>query len=94
MTRAEFLAAYPEFGSAPVALVDATLARALLSIGELYGDHAEEAQGLLCAHLLALSPFGQNARLSSKGVSNWGPQFDDLTARVVCGIRNFGTEPT
>ncbi len=90
MTRTEFLTAFPEFRSADNELIDAHLSRAALSIGEAFGTHADEAHGLLTAHMLALSPFGQNARLvSDKGESTYGTQYRTLSEQCASGIRVF-----
>lgn len=68
MTSAEFIVRYPEFTTADSGLVSATLAEALLSIDPtVYGNKADAAQGLLCAHLLWIGVAGNSLRLTAEG---------------------------
>lgn len=63
MTSSEFLARYPEFKTVGTALLNAALADALAQIdASIYGSKKDLAQGLLAAHLLAISPFGRSER--------------------------------
>lgn len=65
MTRAEFLVRHPEFSEATPALVDAKLAEA----AEVIDSGVPGFEFYLskkAAQLLALSPFGQNARMVNK----------------------------
>jgi hypothetical protein len=80
---------YPEFASAPDALVQAYLDRALARIdASVWGTLADQGQGLLAAHTLALAPNGQFARLTSeKGETTYGRQFARLEAQVTIGLR-------
>lgn len=73
MDLATFRAQYPEFMRAPDALVAGKLADAANRMdAALYADSYEEAHGLLTAHLVAMSPFGTNARLDPKASAAMG----------------------
>jgi hypothetical protein len=62
-----FVASFPEFRPATPALVDAQIAKAVAQIdASVWGAKADLGVELLTAHLLAISPFGQQARLVSK----------------------------
>lgn len=88
ITRATFLAEYSDFASASDDEIDAKLAHAALSIGEVYGAHEDHAHGLLTAHLLAIDPKGKFARLESeKGESTFGAQYIALRTKVTAGYR-------
>jgi hypothetical protein len=68
MTLATFRAQFPEFVNAPDTLVNAMLAAALLEIDtEIWAAKADQGQGYLAAHKLALSPFGNGTRLVING---------------------------
>ena len=61
---ADFLIQFPEFAPAESSgLVQAKLDEAALSIGPCYGNQEDQAHANLAGHLLAISPFGRNARL-------------------------------
>lgn len=67
MTVVSFLARYPEFSEdrAPTDLVQDALDRAARAVsGEDWGSQLDDARGEYAAHLLAVSPWGQQARLS------------------------------
>lgn len=89
LTLASFLEGYPEFQNAGSTLVESKLGEAALSINAtVWGSKADQGHGLLTAHLLALSPYGQNARLSGPdGSSTWGDHFERLRWQVGCGLR-------
>lgn len=88
LDRAAFLLVFAEFKSATNTEIDAQLARAARYIGEAYGDSANDAHGFLTAHFMALSPFGQNARLVSKnGTTLYWASYEELRAAATCGIR-------
>lgn len=61
-----FLVRFPEFAESDTDLIDAKLAEALGALSStILGDRFDEAQGYLTAHLLALSPYGMQARLQA-----------------------------
>lgn len=62
-----FKAAYPEFNSAADASVQSKIAQATLRVNaDVFGDLADQAVMLLTAHLLCISPSGEQARLKMK----------------------------
>lgn len=88
ITRATFLEQYSDFASASDAEIDAKLAQAALSIGEVFDTHEDHAHGLLTAHLLAIDPKGKFARLESeKGQSTFGAQYIALRTKVTAAYR-------
>jgi hypothetical protein len=63
---ASFKARWAEFASTPDATVEAALAEAgRRCSAAVFGDRHDDAVGLRAAHLLSVSPFGQQARLES-----------------------------
>lgn len=95
MTRAEFLAQFPEFARADTTLVDKMLAAALLEIdADVWAAKADQGQGYLTAHKLALSPFGQAARMvinnvakTPHGQTTFGVHYDTLVTQVALASR-------
>ena len=87
MNLAAFRSAVPEFQTAGDTLVQSRLDQAALRMDlGVWGTRFDEGHGLLAAHLLALSPYGQMARMvSEKGATTYGTQFDTLT-RIVAGL--------
>lgn len=72
LSRANFLIRFPEFGDggvsgqerAPEELIDDALARAASRVSDaIWTDLADEGIGYLAAHLISISPWGQQARL-------------------------------
>lgn len=89
VTRDSFLEAHPEFRSAEKPLIDSTIAAAELQVdATVWGGKVDLGVGLLTAHLLAISPFGQNARLTSKdGGSTYLTRFRAMMKQVTPGFR-------
>lgn len=59
-----FVEAFPEFREAPKTLVDAKLAEARLQVDPVvWRGKTDLGVSYLAAHLVAISPFGQHARL-------------------------------
>lgn len=71
VTAASFLVAYPEFQplhEQDEALIPAVLVRAERRVGDVWReDLRDDIVELQCAHMLALTPAGRNARLSEPG---------------------------
>jgi hypothetical protein len=89
LSVSEFRTRFPEFASAPDALVTAKLSLVSLTLDpDVWGSKAHEGAYLLCAHYLAVSPFGMQARLSASGVSIYQQTFDVLKVAVAFGYRN------
>lgn len=85
MDLAAFRVQYPEFVATADATVEAKLAAAETRTDrDAFGDDADAAQGLLAAHLLALSPFGVPARKSDSTETTYLVEWQRL-ARARCG---------
>lgn len=70
MTTAEFLVLFPEFAALAAEdggteLIDGALVRSARRVSDSWGAKRDDVIGLTTAHMLALSPFGRNARLSA-----------------------------
>ena len=80
LTLAQFRVSFPEFKSATDPLVEACLARAESLIEpSVWLGLTDEGHGLLTAHILALSPNGQMARMQTdKGKSTYGTEYQSL----------------
>lgn len=95
MTLEEFRIQFPEFSTTPDVQVDAFLAAADLEIDrEVWEDKADQGQGYLAAHKLALSPMGNNARMVAKsaadtlhGQTTYGVHYDNLVRQVANTFR-------
>lgn len=89
MNLNDFLIQFPEFRTADVNLVQAMLNAALLEIDAgLWRAKADQGQAYLTAHRLAMSPFGQNARLVAKdGSTTYFQHFKELRSQVASGFR-------
>lgn len=85
MNLATFRVRFSEFETAPDAMVQACLdASALETDSSAFDTAYDEAHGLLAAHKLAISPYGQNARMvSDKGETTYMRERDAVTGRVV-----------
>lgn len=85
MTLAAFRAEYPEFDATADGTVEAKLAAAETRTDrDALGDDADAAQGLLAAHLLALSPHGMQARKDASDTTTYYAEWQRL-ARARCG---------
>lgn len=91
VTAEAFVLARPEFVRAPAESLASALAEAVLEVdAEVWGDLTDIGVSLLAAHKLAISPFGQMAKLVAKdGSTTYGVQFHLKEAQVSCGLR-FG----
>lgn len=69
LTRADFIAAYPEFKSVTSGSFESHRSRALLELpeGVWSADKGAHALKLLVAHQLAMSPGGEDARIKIEG---------------------------
>lgn len=86
---ADFLARFPEFAATDLSLITATLGDAGNQIdNNVWGFLAGVGHGYLTAHMLALSPFGQAARLVAKdGTTTYQTHFNRLVRMVAPGFR-------
>jgi hypothetical protein len=89
VTLESFVERFPEFEKASASQVEAVLAEARLQIdSEVWGDKTDLGVNYLTAHLLALSPFGRNARLAKNDrESTYGTHYHNLQLQVHSGFR-------
>lgn len=87
--RADFLARFPEFEPASKAMIEAALDEAVRNVDvEIFGSKTDDAVRWKTAHLLAVSPFGQQARLMSKdGSTTYEVRFWALAKSMTPGFR-------
>lgn len=80
---------FPEFANTNAALVESRIAQAEARIdAAVWGARAADGVLYLAAHLLATSPYGQQARLSSKdGSSTYLVEYVRLQREVAAGFR-------
>ena len=85
VTVDSFLTHHPEFRPAEVSLIQAKISDAVLRVdASIWGTKTDNGVRLLAAHTLALSPFGQNAKLVSKeGQTTYGQQYAQARKEVV-----------
>ncbi len=91
VSAATFLVEFPEFGPTNTqrpGLIEAKLAHAQRFVStRLWGDRYDRAVYLKAAHLLAMSPFGENARLSKTSPETvysvlWDQELEALPVRM------------
>jgi hypothetical protein len=95
VTRATFVAQFPEFADTNTPQVEAVLAAAELEIDrEVWGAKGDQGQMYLAAHKLALSPYGNAATMVLKkpndgahGDTVYGSHYDSLVSQVGSGWR-------
>lgn len=92
MTPAAFKALFPEFASAPDAIVQSRITWAEVRTPEdVWGEHREQGLALLVAHLLAQLPQSKDMRLGEKpGETMYGRERDRLARLVASGFRIAG----
>lgn len=89
MTPVQFRVRFPEFGKLPdPTIADAILRASNQTAAGVWGNLADEAIGYLAAHMLALSPYGQQARLEVKGVptTTYMMHWKRLARMKACGV--------
>jgi hypothetical protein len=90
LTLSAFFARFPEFKATDTTLVQAAMNDAALQIdSSVWNTLAGVGQGYLTAHRLALSPFGQNARMVAKDgkSTTYKTHYDYLVGIVGSGFR-------
>ena len=94
LSSGDFLTRFPEFSKTDTTLVASALSDAAIVIdGAVWGQLAGQGHGYLTAHMLALSPFGQQARLVLDGKKGAAPattyysHYDRLMRLVGSGYR-------
>lgn len=85
-----FLEAFPEFSGERAAtdLIQAKIAEASRSVdSRRWGARTDDGVAYLAAHLLAMSPWGQKARLSdgNTGTTTYKGRFDEMRRQVGIG---------
>lgn len=87
LTREEFVAVFKEFDGIDTTVVDARLEEAKRRTpAAVWKTKTKDAQGWLAAHLLAISPHGQNARLANdKGESPYLAERQRMELEVAAG---------
>jgi hypothetical protein len=95
VTLSSFRVAFPEFEGASDSLVQAKLDEAVLALdARVFGARFDEAVRYRAAHTLALSPFGQNARLVAKdGSTTYGTHLEDVCRACAGGPWLVGQLP-
>jgi|GEM_PF-903705 len=91
VTPASLRTRRPEFTPTDDAVVQAAIDDAVTEVDErVFGEKADQAVSLLAAHKLAVSPFGQQARIDPKaagpglhGTTTYGVEYDALVRQ--CG---------
>lgn len=88
ISEAQFLIRFPEFEGAPAGLIDEVIAEATRRVDpDQYLETTDDAIKYLAAHKLAISPYGQQARLSTDGSSTYKVEFDELRSEAAIGVR-------
>lgn len=84
-----FIALYPEFRTAPPPLIERALFDASKALhAPTFGAEYSRAVGLYAAHIVALSHFGQNARLKKdSNATTYSVQLDEMTLSVTACLR-------
>ena len=78
---------FPEFKGVSDTMAQAYLDAAEIEVDEeVWGTTTPQGHGYLTAHRLALSPYGQGARLAAKdGTTIYYTHFQRLRAAAACG---------
>lgn len=86
LTLEQFRERFPAFEDTPEGLVRARLDEAARAVSaSSWGPRADDAHGLLTAHMLALEPMGEQARLKLPGggeTTTYGRRFEELRKRT------------
>lgn len=87
--RRDFLSRFPEFEPASKAMIETALDEAERNVdAEVFAGKTDDAIRWKAAHLLAISPFGQQARMISKdGSTTYGKRFVELAKSMTPGFR-------
>ena len=93
LSRAQFVASFPEFSETDIDVVDAKLAEASRRIDPTVWQQWEnDGHGQLAAHLLANSPLGNTAKLNPKDTDApktvYEGEYRRLMKMVGAGIRS------
>ena len=87
LTAAIFKQEYPEFKRTSDDLIKRKLAAATLRVASaVWGAKTDSGVLLLTAHLLSLSPQGENARLEPGQTTMYKEEFDRIRREVTIGV--------
>lgn len=89
VTVENFIERFPEFRTAKIETIEAVIADAVLEVDPaVWGTKTDLGVKYTAAHLLALSPFGRQAKLVSKtGGTTYEKHRDNLISQVSSGFR-------
>ena len=89
VTVDDFRNRFPEFRTVGELLIQQVLDEAALQVSEaVWGELADAGTLMRAAHLLALSPMGQQARKKNeKDTTTYGMQFRAMQRQVTAGYR-------
>lgn len=87
-TTEDLTDAFPEFREADADLLSSRLGAAIRRVDALvWGSMWQDGVLMLAAHLLAISPYGMNARLSAKdGSSTYLAEYERMRLEVTAGV--------
>lgn len=84
----EFIEAFPEYQDVSRARIERFLDAAERELHpDVWGAKRGDGVLWLAAHMLALSPMGEPAKLATNGATSYGTHFDALVMSVASGFR-------
>lgn len=91
LDAASFLVRFPEFSNVDTTQIEARIADAAAKVNStVWGDELDHGQALWAAHLLSLSPAGQQARLVGDTTqTTYGRAYEEAAVRLTAGMRVF-----
>ena len=95
MSLDKFKVLFPEYGETPGPVIQAHLDLTIVEFDPLIWRHLlEKAHGFLTAHSLAMSPYGQAARLNAKdGKTTYLAEYERLRLAACCGSAKVTKAP-
>jgi hypothetical protein len=99
VTSPEFLALFPEFAALAAEvggadLISGALARSARRVSDSWGARRDDVIGLTTAHMLALGPWGRNARLSTpQGTTTYGAELAEMKKGHAYGRTRVVVDP-
>ena len=99
VTFDSLIGGFPEFEAAPIALVEAKIAEAVLQIdAEVWGAKTDLGVSYLACHLLSMSSFGQHSRLQpantkvgrTDALTTYEREYQRIKSSVASGFRVVG----
>lgn len=85
----QFKAEFPEFANTENALIQSRLTMATARVNStVWGSRQNDGIKMLAAHLIALSPLGEQAKLKHENRGTiYGDQFEAMKSEVAFGFR-------